>query len=219
MWMETITSRRTVLRPARTGGAVVTIGSAVVPVAGLLQPAAAQEAEELTEPELAAFAQAVELAAATAYDRAGARLTSPALQQAVAGFGAHHSEHAARFGAAAGDQAAGQPNPRLLQVVSDQLRDAPDEKAAAKVLYDVESALAGTHLYALGVSTTAAVLQLTASVLPVESAHAARIGLAIDLPLAPPTTAPTTAVAPPFETEDKRLDPVQYSEEEEEESE
>lgn len=213
--METITSRRTVLRHALAGGAVVTIGSAVVP-GGLLRPAAAQEAEELTEPELAAFAQAAELAAATAYDRAAGRLTTPALQQAVAGFGAHHREHAARFGAAAGDRATGQPNARLLQVVSDQLRDAPDERAAAKVLFDVESALAGTHLYALGVSTTAAALQLTASVLPVESAHAARIGLALELPLAPPNNTPTAAaVAPPFETEDKRLDPAQYSGEEE----
>lgn len=213
--METTTSRRTVLRHALAGGAVVTIGSAVVPVAGLLRPAAAQEAAELTEPELAAFAQAAELAAATAYDQAAGRRTSPALQQAVAGFGAHHREHAARFGAAAGDKATGQPNERLLQVVSDQLRDAPDERAAAKVLFDVESALAGSHLYALGVSTTAAALQLTASVLPVESAHAARIGLALELPLAPPNNTPTAAaVAPPFETEDKRLDPALYSGEE-----
>lgn len=213
--METTTSRRTVLRHALAGGAVVTIGSAVVPVAGLLRPAAAQEAAELTEPELAGFAQAAELAAATAYDQAAGRLTSPALQQAVAGFGAHHREHAARFGAAAGDKATAQPNERLLQVVSDQLRDAPDERAAAKVLFDVESALAGSHLYALGVSTTAAALQLTASVLPVESAHAARIGLALELPLAPPNNTPTAAaVAPPFETEDKRLDPALYSGEE-----
>src|SRR4051794_26716637 len=85
--MDTLTSRRTVLRRALTGGAVVTIGSAIVPVAGLLRPAAAQTTEKkLTEPELAAFAAAVELAAAAAYDQAAGRL-GPALQQAVAGFG------------------------------------------------------------------------------------------------------------------------------------
>lgn len=211
--MDTMTSRRTVLRRALAGGAVVTIGTAVVPVAGLLQPAAAQVvAKKLTEPELAAFAEAVELAAAMAYDQGGSRLTTPALKQAIAGFGGHHREHAARFAAAAGAKATGQPNAKLLQVVSDQLRDAPSEKAAALVLYDLESALAGTHLYALGVTETAPQLQLTASVLPIESAHAAQIGVALGLPLAPPSTTPTAAAsAPPFETEDKRLDPTAYT--------
>lgn len=211
--MDTITSRRALLR----GGAVVAIGTAVVPVAGLFQPAAAQEEEKpLTEPELAAFAEAVELAVAAAYDQAGPRLTSPALQQAVAGFGGHHHEHAARFAGAAADKATGQPNPQLLQVLGDQLRDAPDEQGVAKVLFDLESGLAGTHLYALGVSKTAAALQLTASVLPIESSHAAQIGMALGLPLAPTKQAPAAAaVVPSFETEDKRLDPAKYSPEEE----
>ncbi|MDQ1372688.1 MAG: hypothetical protein QOJ09_26, partial [Actinomycetota bacterium] len=165
--MDTITSRRTVLRRVLTGGAVVTIGSAVVPAAGLFEPAAAQtEAAKLTEPELAAFAAGVELAAATAYDQAAAHL-GPALQQAVAGFGGHHREHAGRFAAAAGGKATGAANPHLTQLVGDQLRDAPNEQAAAKILFDLESALAGTHLYAIGQSTSAPALQLTASVLPV----------------------------------------------------
>ncbi|MEY2478995.1 MAG: hypothetical protein QOG87_4310 [Actinomycetota bacterium] len=211
--MDTITSRRAVLRGALTGGAVVTIGTAVVPVAGLLRPAAAQEAEKpLTEPELAAFAEAVELAAVAAYAQAAPKLTDPALQRATAGFGEHHREHAARFAAASEGKATGQPNPMLLQVVTDQLRDAADAKGTAKVLYDLESGLAGTHLYALGVSKSAPALQLTASVLPVESAHAAQIGLAVGLPLAPPSTAEAApAVAPPFETEEKRLDPTVYA--------
>ena len=211
--MDTITSRRSVLR----GGAVVALGTAVVPVAGLFQPATAQEADTpLTEPELAAFAEAVELVAASAYDEAAPRLTSPALQQASAGFGAHHREHAGRFAAAAGDKATGQANAMLQQVVRDQLRDAKDEQGVARVLFDLESGLVGTHLYALGVAKTAPGLQLTASVLPVESGHAAQLGTALGLPLAPPDTAPAApAVAPPFETEDKRLDPATYTPEEE----
>lgn len=214
--MDTITSRRAVLRGA-AGGAVVAIGTAFVPVAGLFQPAAAQETEKvLTEAELAAFAEAVELAAVAAYDQAGPRLTSPALREAVTGFGGHHREHAARFAAASEGKATGQPNPRLLQVLGDQLRDAPDERGVAKVLYDLESGLAGTHLYALGVSKAAPALQLTASVLPIESSHAAQIGMALELPLAPTEQAPAApAVVPPFETEDKRLDPATYSPEEE----
>jgi len=210
--MDTITSRRTVLRRALQGGAVVTIGSAVVPVAGFFQPAAAQTKEKkLTEPELAAFAASVELAAAGAYDQAAGRI-GPTLAQAVAGYGGHHREHAARFAAASGGKADGQPNAHLAQVVGDQLRDAPNEQAVARVLYDIESALAGTHLYAIGLSTSAAALQLTASVLPVESAHAARIGTAAGLPLAPTADAPQTpASVPPFETEDKRLDPTTYT--------
>jgi hypothetical protein len=209
--MDTITSRRTLLRRALTGGAVVTIGSAVVPVAGLFEPAAAQTAEKkLTEPELAAFAEAVELAAAAAYDQAAGRLGA-ALQQAVAGFGGHHREHAGRFAAAAADKSTGAANPHLTQLLSDQLRDAPNEQAVAKVLFDVESALAGTHLYALGQSSSPASLQLTASVLPVEAAHAARLGLATNLPIAPTKeAAQAPATVPPFETEDKRLDPTTY---------
>ena len=215
--MDTTTSRRAVLRGA-AGGAVVAIGTAIVPVAGLLQPAAAQEEEKpLTEPELAAFAEAVELAAAAAYDQAGPRLTSPALQKATAGFGGHHREHAARFAAAAGGTATGQPNPVLQQLVGDQLRDAPNEQGVARVLYDLESGLAGTHLYALGVSKSAPALQLTASVLPVESSHAAQIAFALGLPIAPTEQAPAApAVVPPFETEDKRLDPALYNPVEEE---
>jgi hypothetical protein len=201
--METSTSRRTLLRRAVTGGAVVTIGTAVVPLAGLFRPAAAQTKDTvLTEPELAGFAQAVELAAATAYDQGTGRL-GPALQQAVAGFGGHHREHAARFAVVAGDKANPTPNPRLLQLLSDQLRDAPDDKAAAKLLLDLENSLAGTHLYALGISTAAPTLQLTASVLPVESAHAGRIAVALGLP--------ASKAVPSFETEDNRLDPAAYT--------
>jgi hypothetical protein len=146
-----------------------------------------------------------------AYDQGGSRLDA-ALQQAVSAFGAHHREHAARFATAAGAKATGQPNAKLLQVLSDQLRDAPNAQAATLIFYDLESALAGTHLYALGVTKSAPQLQLTASVLPVESAHAAQIGVALGLPLAPPSTTPTAAASsPPFETEDKRLDPTAYS--------
>jgi hypothetical protein len=182
----------------------VTIGSAVVPVAGLLQPAAAQTQEKkLTEPELAAFAEAVELAAAGAYQQGGARLTTPALQQAIAANMDHHQQHAARFAAGAGAKATGQPNPKLAGILDDQLRVAPDEKSAAKVFMDLENALAATHLYSLGIAQSAPALQLAASVLPVESAHAAEIGAALGLPA-------DTAV-PPFETEDKRLDPTIYN--------
>lgn len=213
--MDTITSRRTLLRRGLTGGAVVAIGSAVVPVAGFFQPAAAQTQEKpLTEPELAAFAQAVELAVAAAYDQAGPKLG--ALAGAVAGFGAHHREHATRFAAAAADKATGQPNASLAQIVSDQLRDAKDDKATARVLFDLENALAGTHLYSLGVAKGVPTLQLAASVLPVESGHAARLGTALGLPMAPDENTPAApAISPPFETEDKRLDPAVYNPKEE----
>lgn len=213
--METTTSRRSVLRRALTGG-VVTIGSAVVPVAGLFRPAAAQEGDEVpTEEELAAFAEAVELAAAAAYDQAGGKLTGP-VQQAAAGAAGHHREHAARFAAASGGKATGQPNPQLMQVLSDQVRDAKSPEAAGQVLYDLESSLAGTHLYALGVAKSASALQLAASVLPVESAHAAALAMAIGLPVATKADTPSApAAVPSFETEDKRLDPTVFTEQEE----
>src|SRR5688500_17101662 len=64
--------RRAFLRRASTAGMAITIGSAVLPLGGLVAPAAAQdEAEaELDDNDRAAFAQSVELAAAEIYRQA-----------------------------------------------------------------------------------------------------------------------------------------------------
>jgi hypothetical protein len=200
--METTPSRRTVLRQALTGGAVVTIGAAVLPVAGLIEPAAAQDQKVLTPAELTSFAQAVELAAVAAYAQAPKYLPTPALQQAAATFAAHHHEHAASYGAAAADKATGQPNARLLQVVVDQLAETKSEQGAAKVFFDMEMALSGTHIYLLGLLEDPAALRLGASVLPVEAQHATVFGTAAGQEL--------DKVVPSFESEDQKLDPALY---------
>jgi hypothetical protein len=200
--MQTTPSRRTVLRQALTGGAVVTIGAAVVPVAGLIEPAAAQDQKVLTPAELTSFAQAVELAAAAAYGQAPKYLPTPALQQSAATFAAHHREHAAAYAAAAGDKATGQANARLLQIVTDQLADTTSEQGAAKVFFDMEMALSGTHTYLLGLLKDPAGLKLAASVLPVEAQHATVFGTAAGQEI--------DKVVPAFESEDQKLDPALY---------
>jgi hypothetical protein len=201
--MQTTPSRRTVLRQALTGGAVVTIGATVVPVAGLVRPAAAQEAKPLTPAELAGFAEAVELAAAAVYSKESGRLTTPALQQAAAAFGDHHRQHAAAYAPGAADKATGQPNARLVQVVTDELGDTRNEQGVAKVFFDMEMALAGTHTYLLGLLKDPGALRLAASVLPVEAQHATVFGTAAAQPI--------DKIVPSFESEDQKLDPALYT--------
>ena len=61
-------SRRRFLRNAGLGGVVLTLGSTLVPAGRLLPAAWAQE--QLTDEDLAAFAESVELAAVDAYSAA-----------------------------------------------------------------------------------------------------------------------------------------------------
>jgi predicted RecA/RadA family phage recombinase len=79
----------------------------------------------------------------------------------------------------------------------------------------MENAAASTYLYSLGILTDKGALQLTASVLPVESQHAVVLGQVLGI-------APFTAVAgssdpyagsgyvPYFVTQDQKVDPAVY---------
>lgn len=192
------------LTPARTaglGGAglTVAIGSLVLPLAGLAR-AAAQSGDA----GLAAFAESVELAAVEAYKAAAAsgKVTTAAVGQVATMFAGHHTEHAAAFGAAAGDAATGQPNPGLLEAVGGQLTTAADEKAVLRIAYDLENAAAATYLFALGALTSTPALQLTASILPVEAQHAVVLGAVLALP--------ATDYLKNFETTDGAVSPDQY---------
>jgi hypothetical protein len=204
---ETRRFRRDFLRSAGLGAGALAIGSAIVPLSSLLPTLAAAAAQEqvavLTDVDLAAFAESVELAAVEGYKAAGAsgKLTA-ALVQVGTTFGGHHAEHAKAFGAFAKDKASGQPNAGLLQAITGQLTAAPDQKAVLQIALDIENAAAATYLYALGALKDAVALQLTATILPVESQHAVVLGQALGQTL--------DKIVPSFQTQTAKIDPAKF---------
>ncbi|MEA3075165.1 MAG: hypothetical protein QOF60_73 [Actinomycetota bacterium] len=207
---ETRRFRRDFLRTAGLGAGALAIGSAMVPLSSLLptsvgaSPAGAQEqAAPLTDVEIAAFAESVELAAVEAYKTAGASgKLQPALVQVGTTFAGHHGEHAKAFAPFAKDKATGKPNAALLLAITGQLRAAPDQKAVLQIVLDIENAAAATYLWALGAIEDAAALQLTATVLPVESQHAVVLGQALGTTL--------DKNVPSFQTQTARIDPAKF---------
>ncbi|HVM07477.1 MAG TPA: ferritin-like domain-containing protein [Acidimicrobiales bacterium] len=197
--LRTAATRRDLFKKAGVGAGVLTIGSVVMPFSRLL-PVAAQE---LTDGDIAAFAESVELAAVEAYKAAAdsGKLSAPVVEAGTM-FARHHQEHAEAFGGAAGDKASGKPNPTLLQAVGGQLKGAANEKAILQIAYDLENAAASTYLFGLGALKSEAALKLAASILPVESQHAVVIGQVLGKP--------ATDFVPAFENQDKALDPAKF---------
>lgn len=195
------TDRRSFLRKAGIGAGALTIGGTALSISSLL-PAGAQE-KELTDGDIAAFAESVELAAVEAYKAAaGSGKLQPAVVEVGTMFAGHHQEHAGAFAGASGGAAKGKPNAKLLTTVGDQLKGAADQAAVLQIAYDLEEAAAATYLFALGALKSAAALQLSASILPVESQHAVVIGSALGKP--------ATDYVPSFQTSDKAVDPAQF---------
>jgi hypothetical protein len=208
-------SRRQFLQGVGLGGLALTIGPAVLPLQGLLSPAAAATAPKLTDEQIAAFAESLELAAVAGYAAAASKVHTPAVAQAAATFSNHHSQHATAFAAMSKGTATGKANPKLVQVVGDQLRNANGEMGAVKIAYDLENAAAATYLFALGALAGNGALQLTASILPVESQHAVVLGQVLGLSEFEPTAGSTdpsagTGYVPPFVTTDLHIDPVAF---------
>ena len=65
----------------------------------------------------------------------------------------------------------------------------------------MENAASATYLFALGALKDKAALQLTASILPIESAHAVTLARVLGLPIS------DKAYLPPFETQEAALSP------------
>jgi rubrerythrin len=193
--------RRSFLRKAGVGAGALTIGSSVLSFRSLI-PAGAQE-KELTDGDIAAFAESVELAAVEAYKAAaGSGKLQPAIVEVGTMFAGHHAEHAKAFGGASGGKAKGKPNAKLLTAVGDQLKSASDQKAILSIAYDLEEAAAATYLFALGALKSEAALKLTASILPVESQHAVVLGSALGKA--------ASDYLPTFQTSDKAVDPAKF---------
>jgi Ferritin-like domain len=199
-------SRRRFLAGAGLGGIGLTIGSAVVPLEGLLTPAYGQTVSD-ADRTLAAFAESVELAVVTAYQAAAAsgKLKTTSVTTVATTFASHHHDHATAFGSAASSKATHKSNPKLTDTVNGQIQSSATEKAVLQVLYTVESAAASTYLYALGALQDNATLSLAASILPVESQHAVILGILLN------KDARTNAdFLPSFITQDPALTPDKY---------
>jgi hypothetical protein len=195
-------SRRSLLGKAAVGGAGLAFASAFVPVGRLLSTASAQG---LTDVDIAVFAQSVELAAVEAY-KAGAPLLSPEVLPVAQLFLGHHQEHAGAFGSLAGDKATGKPNAALVKALTPTLSGLKTQEDVLKFARSVEDQAAATYAFALTVLTTADAYKGTATILPIESAHSAALGLALGE--SPADQFPTGA----FETADiaKGIDPAKY---------
>lgn len=194
--------QRTLVRAAGLGGAAVAIGSVLLPMGRLIGVANAQSGDA----GVAAFAESVELAAVAAYMAAAqsGKVTTKAVLDAATTFAGHHKEHGAAFGGAAGSAATGKANQKLLDAVGPQLQAAADENAVLEIAYSLENAAAATYLFALGALTSKAALQLTASILPVESQHAIVLGTVLGKPATDKT------YLPPFQTEDGAVTPDKF---------
>lgn len=167
--------RRAFLRKAAVGGAAVAFGSALVPVQSLLPGAGAQG---LTDVDIAVFAESVELAAVAAYT-AGAPLLSPEVLPVAELFLGHHQEHAAAFASLAGDAATGAPNAALVAALTPTIEGLSDEAGVLAFAKAVENQAVATYAFALTALTLPEAAAGTATILPVESAHAAALSLAL----------------------------------------
>ncbi len=192
-------ARRAAARAGAAAG-LVTIGGQVLPISSLMPRAFAAGGDA----GIAAFAESVELTAVAAYQAAAGSglVTTKAVLDAATTFAGHHTEHAAAFGAAAGDAATGALNQALLDALSPGLGAAKTENDVLKIAFDLENAAAATYLFALGALESVVALQLTASILPIEAQHAVVLGQVFG--------ADAAAMLPSFETEVGFVDPAKF---------
>lgn len=196
MEITRLATRRGVLRGAALGGLTLAL-----PV----RRAFAQENEEPAPEDVGAFLESIELAAVEVYSAAAAtrKLTTPAAAQAVNAYGGHHREHAAAIARVAGPKATGRANANLVRTLRDQLTNARDERAAARILYDLENGIAGAYIRALSSLKDPQAATSAASVVPVEAQHAVVFGVAAGLDL-------EDEVILPFETQERGLNTDQF---------
>ena len=204
-------SRRRFVRNLGLGGAVA-LGAAVVPVAALVDAAAAQTTDssagiEMVDADLqlVTFAQGLELAAAASYTAAvdTKKLSSPQ-DEMCRTFARHHTDHAAALAKLAGKtNTVTEPNPKLLASLSPQIASASDANAIFTVLYSIEQGAASTYLSSLGTIESFAVSGPVSTILPIEAQHSVAIGEMLGLPL--------DQWMPPFETTATAFNPSQYA--------
>ncbi len=193
-------SRRSFLKRSAAGGALVSVGSSLIPITRFLPSAGAQE---LTDGDIAAFAESVELAAVAAYTVAAeSGKLDAAVVEVGTMFAGHHQEHAGAFAGLSGGAATGMPNATILAAFGPMLQAAPDQAALLEIAFGLEQAAAATYLFALGALADPGAAAATATVLPVESQHAVVLGTALGKSF--------DEFMPSFETQDAALNPADF---------
>jgi rubrerythrin len=168
--------RRRFLKRAGIGGAAVAAGSFFAPSAFM----SFAGAQSFTDEDLAAFAQSVELAAVAAYEAAAAALSADTLPVAQL-FLMHHQQHADAFGVVAGSKAVDGPNQALVTAITPALEAVKDEKGALELAFGLENQAAATYAFGLTAATGADAIAGMATILPIESEHAAILGVALGM--------------------------------------
>lgn len=167
--------RRSFLRQAVAGGVAITIGHSVVPIDSLLPAAGAQDR---SGPQLAAFAESVELTIIAAYE-AGADLFDPAVLPVAQRFVQHHKDHADVFAGLAGDAATGGRNQALMEAIAPIIDSLSGQADMVRFVRDLENQLAATYGHLLTTVDDRVTATGIATILPIESAHAATLGFVL----------------------------------------
>jgi hypothetical protein len=166
--------RRRFLVGTGVGGAALMVGASLGP-SGWLSSASAQG---ITDEDLAAFAQSVELAAVAAYGMAAASLSAATKPVAML-FQMHHQQHADAFGAVAKTKAVKAANAKLVTALTPALQAVKDEKGALELAFTLENQAAETYAFGLTVASGSAAIGGMATILPIEAEHAAVLGAAL----------------------------------------
>jgi rubrerythrin len=153
---------------------------------------------------IAAFAQSIELALVQTYAAmtATAKVTTREAVDAVTTSASHHEEHARALGDIAGTAATITPNRMLVNRFRAEVQRATDERAILDIANRLENHAASTYMFALGALEAAGALQLTASILPVESQHAVALATLLGKD--------TRETFPTFQTQDQALKPDEF---------
>lgn len=201
-------SRRRFLAGATATGVALAAAPLFAPTHRLLGPAVAQG---ISDVDVAVFAESVELAAVAAYQMAAGVLSAETKPVGEL-FAQHHQDHAGAFAALAGEAATGEPNAALVTALTPTLEAIDSEQAALDFAFVLENQAAATYAFGLTVLTLPEAVKGTATILPVESAHAGVLGAALGKDLAAmfPTDAFLLAQAGDGSDPNKGLDPAQF---------
>lgn len=173
-------SRRGLIKKAGVGGIALAAAPALFPAATFLQRASAQGLDDVT---IAVYAESVELAAVAIYsdpDVGKLASTNPDVLAAATLFAKHHQDHADAFGSLAGSKATHKANPGLVKAFTDTLKPTiKDLNGALELAFVVENQAAATYAFALTALTIEGAYKGTATILPVETEHAAILGMVL----------------------------------------
>jgi rubrerythrin len=183
--VQQLPTRRGFITKAATGGALLTAGSLAAPVGRLVPAAFGQDAPEVElspDAEVASFVAGLELAAVEIYRRAGqTELLTNTARQVFGAIGDHHRTHATILNGIVGEEApVTEPNAALLEQYGPMIENATDEAAILEAAYNLEEAMAATHLETVGEMEDSGDAGIVATVLPVESQHATLLGDLLD---------------------------------------